>query len=137
MMNERILLAHGKDLMRYMPCAKEGEPASVVYVSMEQRKGKEVTPELKSCAKRVVAEGGIPVFPYLMYDRLYPSAGFADAAIIRTMTLLLLVHCDEVRVFGKHITASMLDEICVAKALKIPVRFMDLDEDEEEEKDDE
>jgi hypothetical protein len=132
-MDERILLAHGRNLMKYMPCAKEGVPASVVYVCLEQRMGKEITPELKCCAERVVTDGGIPVFPYLMYDKLYPSAGFAEAAVIRTMTLLLLTHCDEVRVFGKTITASMLDEICVAKALKIPVRFMDLDEEDEEE----
>ena len=65
----------------------------------------------------------MPVCPQLMLSAFLDESRERDTALMLCAELLRC--CDEVRVYGAEITPGMHLEIGLARALSIPVVFMD------------
>jgi len=132
-----VLRSRGHQLMTQLPRNNDGHISPHVYVCMSftpDRKGLE---SARACAKTVLDEGGVPVFPLQMYQSLFPQICRPVVNAVKKMALSLLTSCDEVWVFGTSLNGFMMDEISLARTLDIPVYFVDgeddFDDDDEEE----
>ena len=81
-------------------------------------------------ACRAVMESGHAFFaPHLLYPAVLNDAVQEERQAGMDMGLTMLFRCDELWVFGPHISSGMQAEIEEAERLRIPVHRMDISED--------
>ena len=136
-----VLRTRGHKLMTQLPQNDDGEFAPHVYVCMPFIPGKNGLAYARSCAQKVIDEGGVPVCPFQMYQPLFPEVCRPMVNAVKLMALSLLTSCDEVWVFGTSLNGFMMDEISMATTLDIPVVYLEregnFNDNDEEEKPDE
>lgn len=80
-------------------------------------------------ACRAVMESGHAFFaPHLLYPSILNDAVDVERQAGMDMGLTMLFRCDELWVFGSHISSGMQAEIAEAERMRIPVRRMELEE---------
>lgn len=81
----------------------------------------------RKCSRYVVDEGHCPLTPHLFFPQFISEEKERDLAIALNTELLL--KCDELWVFGEHISPGMAAEIELAKSAGIKVREVNLERD--------
>lgn len=78
-----------------------------------------------------VVRGAIPFAPHLLYPQVLDEADPSERELGLFFGMVWLGKCDELWVFGRHISNGMAREIAKAKKRGIPVRrFNDVCEEE-------
>jgi len=124
-----VLRSRGHQLMTQLPRTNGGTISPHVYISLPFTPDKKGLEYARTCAQKVIDEGGVPVFPILMYQSLFPETCRPVVNAVKKMALSVLTSCDEVWVFGSSLTGFMMDEISLAQTLGIPVFSADCEED--------
>lgn len=70
-----------------------------------------------------VEQGAIPFAPHLLYPQILEEDSAFERELGLTFGLVWLVKCDELWVFGSHVSTGMSREIARAKKRGIPVRY--------------
>jgi hypothetical protein len=73
-------------------------------------------------SEKLIGKGLLPIAPHLYLPQLVDEASARELAL--SLCMDLLVTCDEVRVFGKHVSEGMQREIDEATRRRIPVHFV-------------
>lgn len=74
-------------------------------------------------SKFAVRQGVIPVTPHLLYPQFMDDRIPAERDLGLFFALVLLGKCEQLWVFGEHISYGMAREICKAESKGIPVRY--------------
>lgn len=78
-----------------------------------------------------VVRGAIPFAPHLLYPQVLDEADPSERELGLFFGMVWLGKCDELWVFGRHISSGMAREIAKAKKRGIPIRrFNDVCEEE-------
>jgi hypothetical protein len=78
-----------------------------------------------------VVRGAIPFAPHLLYPQVLDEADPSERELGLFFGMIWLGKCDELWVFGRHISCGMAREIAKAKKRGIPIRrFNDVCEEE-------
>lgn len=72
-----------------------------------------------------VARGAIPFAPHLLYPQVFDEADSEEREIGLSLGVTWLQRCDELWVFGQHISDGMAREISRAMRITIPIRYFD------------
>lgn len=83
-------------------------------------------------SKAAIDVGHLPIAPHLLLDGMYDDNAPEEREKVLELGLELLNRCDEVWVFGKHISEGMKGEIEAAKNKRMPIRLMTGEKDGEE-----
>ncbi len=70
-----------------------------------------------------VSEKVIPIIPHLMYPQFLEEGDPEERKLGMEMGLVLLSKCQELWVFGNHLSSGMTAEVNKAKRWKIPIRY--------------
>lgn len=70
-----------------------------------------------------VSEKVIPIIPHLMYPQFLAEEDPEERKLGMEMGLVLLTKCQELWVFGNHLSSGMAVEVNKAKRWKIPIRY--------------
>ena len=76
------------------------------------------------CAYVMRECGAIPVAPHLLFPQFLDDTDPADRELGQEAGLELLEVCDELWYFGDSVSQGMVREICAAKEMGIPVRYV-------------
>ena len=88
----------------------------------------------KQACQYVLKEGNAFFCPHLLYPQVLDDNNPEERRLGINIGKEVLIKCDELWVFGEHISEGMLEEIEFAKEIDIPVkRIMKLDIEIEEE----
>ena len=74
-----------------------------------------------------VSEKVIPIIPHLMYPQFLEEGDPEERKLGMEMGLVLLSKCQELWVFGNHLSSGMTVEVNKAKSWKIPIRTFTTD----------
>lgn len=74
-----------------------------------------------------VSEKVIPIIPHLMYPQFLEEGDPEERKLGMEMGLVLLSKCQELWVFGHHLSSGMAEEVNKAKRWKIPIRYFTTD----------
>jgi len=77
----------------------------------------------KRYLKFAVDKGAIPFAPHLLYPLVLDDSDPAQRKLGLSFGMVWLCKCDELWVFGSHISPGMATEIKKAKRLLIPIRY--------------
>lgn len=77
----------------------------------------------KEFMRFAVEQGTIPFAPHLLYPQVLDDADRRERELGLTFGLIWLGKCDELWVFGRHVSAGMEREIAKAKRRGMPVRY--------------
>lgn len=101
----------------------------LIYVASPYAGDVERNVEYAKQACRTVMESGHAFFaPHLLYPAVLNDAVQEERQAGMDMGLTMLFRCDELWVFGPHISSGMQAEIAEAERMRIPVRRMALEE---------
>lgn len=75
----------------------------------------------KKFSRFAVDQGQIPIAPTLMYPQFMSDSNERD--LVMFMDIVLLGKCDEVWVFGDHISEGMKKELEIAERRKQKIRY--------------
>lgn len=78
----------------------------------------------RMCAA-VVARQRIPIAPHLLFPQFLDDAKPAERELAMFMNRILLSKCEEVWVYAPRISSGMRQEVCWARHLGTPIRFLD------------
>ena len=67
----------------------------------------------------------IPFAPHLLFPQFMNDRNPAERELAMFMNRILLSKCDELWLYTPHVSAGMRAEVCWAKALGTPIRFLD------------
>lgn len=81
----------------------------------------------KKYAKFIVRCGYIPIVPHLFYPQFLNDGDAEERILAITLGVEQMRDCDEMWVYGTHISEGMAFEIQKARELRIPVRLYDHD----------
>ncbi|MFA5638381.1 MAG: DUF4406 domain-containing protein [Anaerovoracaceae bacterium] len=70
-----------------------------------------------------VSKGFIPLAPHLHYPQFMDDGDKEQRELGQFFALVLLGKCDEIWVFGTHISSGMEREIAKAKKRRIPIHY--------------
>lgn len=85
------------------------------------------TEKAKKYSWRTMLEGFIPITPHLYFGSFLNESNVCDRWRGIEMGRELLRECSEVRVCADEVTEGMIDEISLARELKIPLKFYNVD----------
>ena len=74
--------------------------------------------------REVAHAGDVPIAPQIYCTQFLDDAKPEERERGKEIGIELLKKCDEVRVYGDHISEGMREELNAAATLFIPVRFM-------------
>lgn len=80
------------------------------------------TENARQYMKYAVEKGAAPFAPHLLYPLILDEKDPAQRRLGLSLGLVWLTMCDELWVFGEHISAGMQMEIDKAKTCHIPIR---------------
>ena len=101
----------------------------LIYVASPYAGDVERNVEYARQACRTVMECGHAFFaPHLLYPSVLNDAVPEERQAGMDMGLAMLFRCDELWVFGPHISSGMQTEIAEAERMRIPVRRMEIEE---------
>lgn len=81
------------------------------------------TEKTKQYCRYALQQGQIPLAPHLMFPQFMDDDIAEEQELAIFMDVILLGKCDELWVFGDHITEGMKVEIDVAKKRRQPIRY--------------
>lgn len=67
----------------------------------------------------------IPFAPHLLFPQFMDDTKPAERELAMFMDRILLSKCDELWLYTPHVSTGMRAEVCWAKALGTPIRFLD------------
>ncbi len=88
------------------------------------------TEKAKKYSWHTMIEGFIPITPHLYFGTFLDDNSVCDRRYGLEMGKELLKECAELRVFADEVTEGMIDEIKMARELKIPMKFFNSDMEE-------
>ena len=74
-------------------------------------------------SKYAVKQGAIPFAPHLLYPQILDDSDKAQRSIGIFFGLVIMGKCDQLWVFGEHISNGMQTEIDKAKKRGMPIRY--------------
>ena len=77
--------------------------------------------------KFAVQQGVIPIAPHLLYPQFLDDSDPAERELGLFFGIVLLTKCEEIWVFGTHVSAGMAAEIAKAKSREIQIRYFSED----------
>ena len=77
--------------------------------------------------KFAVQQGVIPIAPHLLYPQFLDDSDPAERELGLFFGIVLLTKCEEIWVFGTHVSAGMAAEIAKAESREIPIRYFSED----------
>lgn len=69
----------------------------------------------------------IPFAPHLLFPQFMNDCDPAERELAMFMNRIVLSKCDELWLYTPHVSTGMRAEVCWAKALGTPIRFLDSD----------
>lgn len=82
----------------------------------------------KRYMRLAIQRGTIPFAPHLLYPQVLNDGVESERELGLAFGLAMLCRCDELWVFGEHISPGMEGEIALAKKRKMPIRHFNLEE---------
>lgn len=67
----------------------------------------------------------IPIAPHLLFPQFMNDCDPAERELAMFFNRILLSKCDELWLYTPHVSTGMRAEVCWAKALGTPIRFLD------------
>lgn len=81
------------------------------------------TKRARGYCRLAVSKGYIPLAPHLLYPQFMDDEDKKQRELGLRFALTLLGKCDELWVFGEHVSSGMAQEIAKAKKRNMPIRY--------------